>query len=236
LVDEISELEKVLEFRECMLDIYVSFKKEESSNRELGDENIAQKICEEIFNCDMNFINYQNDFAAINLLYKKLQGLGGVVVGSDEKEFRIFEVKFEGYMWRLEARELLQTLKMDLQENSGEIVNELDAGMRGGAEDGEVRNLLERCPKDLRANKTREWLYLWEKIPEAALDERLIEEKILEWCNKDLDGLSQDAAEIVRLQDFIGLSNLCVFSEKLSKQLETLTMIGRLYEGKNFEN
>ena len=229
-------MEKVLEFRQSMLDIYISFKKEAEGEKELRDENIAQKICEEIFNCDMNFINYGNDFAAICELWRKLQGLARVVIGNDEKEFRIFEVKFEGYMWRLEARELLQTLKSDLQGDSAEMVNELEGGVRGEAEESQVRNLLEKCPKDLRTNKTREWLYLWEKIPEAALDERVIEEQILEWCNKDLDGLSQDAAEIVRLQDFIGLSNLCVSSDKLSKQLETLTMIGSLYEGKNFEN
>ena len=160
----------------------------------------------------------------------------------EEKEFKTFVAKFEGYLWRCQAKELRSKLK---NYEIGEMVDEL-------AEKENKRNieqLLFKCPLVSRAIKVREWAYLWEKMePVEALEEKQIEEMMNEWLNKDLDcghletlSIDSDAndaylTKLDSLKQFIHLAKLSVSSEKLNKQLQSLEQVYNLYNLKKFDN
>jgi len=140
---------------------------------------VAPKIVEEI----NSFTDYK--FFPISDVEEITKDLSSckelcTLVGIDEREFKILESKIESFQWKWEARDLLTRIKAD-----GEIINELE-------DTTEVKQMLMKCPKDLRSVKAREWIYLWERVTESVLEEEAIENKIKEWCGKDLNYLSTD--------------------------------------------
>ena len=220
-----AKLESLIEFRNKVSEIYFIVTNKNCVN------NVGQKLVEDIVNLpEFRFKCIKN--SEISQVSKILDEIRAFGMELNEKEFLQVETKVSGFLWRFEARESLTRLK-EIDQDA--LSRKLDKPALSIEDKNSIEVVLLKCPKDLRATKQREWVYLLERYGVELKEESQIEKNIKQWCDKDFN-IGQEPIELPELRKFMSESLLFIHSDKLFYQIETLKSIVNLLEGQKFEN
>lgn len=183
--DLTSKLEALLDFRSNITQIYYII-----SNKNCT-VNVAQKLVEDIVNLpEFRFkcITY-SETDQVKEIMNKIRSFG---MELNQKEFVQVETKVTGFLWRWEARELLTRLK-ELDQDA--LSKKLDKPILSDSDKRSVEAVLQKTPKDLRAIKQREWIYLLERYGVELKEESEIEKSTKEWCDREFN-IGQEPIEL----------------------------------------
>ena len=196
IVDIAAQIEGLIKVRSSLRSILSIVQKSDMS---LKNNNLIGRIVEEITSWNRKNLN-EEEFERFKDEFQKISSNEGLIDTKDYDWIQ-FQLKIAGYEWRQEVR-LKSAQNMT---------------------DKDVKGLLRKAPKDLKASKCSEWNSLVDKSKDIEwLDDKQIIERIMNILNDEISESNRD--EILK---FVSNASICAVGEEAiqkSKALEKVVL------------